>query len=79
VIDSLTPSAYGERDARIPSRSGTVPTDALAREFVAAGFEARLACVDPAQLDPSFAGRPFDERLLVVTRGGFAFQDLLPT
>jgi uncharacterized protein (TIGR00290 family) len=90
------------------------PTDALAREFVEAGFEAVLACVDPAQLDPSFAGRSYDERLLadlpagvdpcgengefhtfvhagptfeqpiavelgeVVTRGGFAFQDLLP-
>jgi uncharacterized protein (TIGR00290 family) len=39
-------------------------TGELAREFVAAGFEATLVCVDPAQLDPSFAGRPFDEGLL---------------
>ncbi len=39
-------------------------TGELAREFVDAGFEAVLVCVDPAQLDPSFAGRPFDEALL---------------
>jgi len=39
-------------------------TAALAREFVAAGFEAILACVDPAQLDGSFAGRRFDDDLL---------------
>lgn len=39
-------------------------TGELAREFIAAGFEAALVCVDPAQLDPSFAGRPFDEELL---------------
>ena len=35
-------------------------TSALAREFVASGFEAILVCVDPRQLDPSFAGRRFD-------------------
>ncbi|MFN2450701.1 MAG: ATP-binding protein, partial [Candidatus Baltobacteraceae bacterium] len=28
------------------------------------GFEAILVCVDPAQLDPSFAGRAFDAKLL---------------
>ncbi len=39
-------------------------TTALAREFIAAGFEAVLVCVDPAQLDASFVGRPFDEALL---------------
>jgi uncharacterized protein (TIGR00290 family) len=39
-------------------------TAQLAREFIAAGFEAVLVCVDPAQLDPSFVGRPFDEELL---------------
>jgi uncharacterized protein (TIGR00290 family) len=39
-------------------------TAALARRFVAAGFEATLVCVDPRQLDPSFAGRRFDEALL---------------
>jgi uncharacterized protein (TIGR00290 family) len=39
-------------------------TNALAREFVAAGFEALLVCVDPSRLDPSFAGRRFDAELL---------------
>jgi uncharacterized protein (TIGR00290 family) len=40
------------------------PTDQLAQEMVAAGIRAVLTCVDPAQLSPSFVGRPFDEELL---------------
>lgn len=40
------------------------PTDALAREMIAAGVEAHLAVVDMAKLQPSFAGRPFDDALL---------------
>jgi uncharacterized protein (TIGR00290 family) len=39
-------------------------TRALAAEFIAAGFQAVLVCVDPAKLDASFAGRSFDARLL---------------
>jgi uncharacterized protein (TIGR00290 family) len=39
-------------------------TAELARTFIEAGFEATLVCVDPRQLDTSFAGRSFDERLL---------------
>ena len=39
-------------------------TTALAREFIAAGFEAVLVCVDPRRLDPSFAGRRLDVELL---------------
>lgn len=39
-------------------------TTLLAREFIEAGFEAFLVCVDPARLDPSFAGRAFDRELL---------------
>jgi uncharacterized protein (TIGR00290 family) len=39
-------------------------TTSLAHEFIAAGFEAILVCVDPTKLDRSFAGRRFDERLL---------------
>ena len=39
-------------------------TRRLAEAFIAAGFRAVLVCVDPAQLDPSFCGRDFDERLL---------------
>jgi uncharacterized protein (TIGR00290 family) len=39
-------------------------TARLARRFVEAGFEATLVCVDPSQLDRSFAGRRFDSSLL---------------
>lgn len=39
-------------------------TAELARRFLAAGFEATLVCVDPSQIDASFAGRAFDESLL---------------
>lgn len=39
-------------------------TGALAREMIAAGVSARLATVDLARLDASFAGRSFDADLL---------------
>jgi uncharacterized protein (TIGR00290 family) len=39
-------------------------TAELALTFIDAGFEAHLVCVDPKQLDPSFAGRAFDRQLL---------------
>jgi uncharacterized protein (TIGR00290 family) len=41
-----------------------LPTLPLAREMVSSGLRARLTCVDPRKLDPSFAGREFDESLL---------------
>ncbi len=41
-----------------------MPTDALAREMIAGGLRARLACIDTRVLDPSFAGREFDGQLL---------------
>ena len=41
-----------------------IPTAALARDMIAAGVRAKLTCVDPKQLDRSFAGREFDEELL---------------
>ena len=61
--------AYRERRLAGAGRAGLFPlwgrdTATLAREFIAAGFEATLVCVDPSQLDPSFVGRPFDEALL---------------
>jgi uncharacterized protein (TIGR00290 family) len=40
------------------------PTDALARDMIASGLRARLVCVDPKQLSPSFVGRDFDLSLL---------------
>lgn len=39
-------------------------TTVLARQFIADGFAARLVCVDTTQLDATFAGRVFDEKLL---------------
>jgi uncharacterized protein (TIGR00290 family) len=40
------------------------PTGALARRMIDGGLRARLTCVDPRQLAPSFAGREFDAALL---------------
>ena len=45
-------------------------TGELAQEFLAAGFEAILVCVDPRALDPSFAGRRYEERLLAELPSG---------
>jgi uncharacterized protein (TIGR00290 family) len=39
-------------------------TEALSRKMVQAGLEARITCVDPRKLDPSFAGRAYDAALL---------------
>jgi uncharacterized protein (TIGR00290 family) len=39
-------------------------TPRLARAMIASGFRATLACVDPRQLPPAFAGREFDPALL---------------
>jgi uncharacterized protein (TIGR00290 family) len=61
--------AYRERQLAAHDKRGVFPlwgrdTGELAREFVAAGFEASIVCLDPRVLDASFAGRRFDERLL---------------
>lgn len=40
------------------------PTDALAREMIASGVDARLVCVDLKKLPKSFAGRRLDAALL---------------
>ena len=61
--------AYREGRLAAVGRHGLFPiwgldTTELAHEFIDAGFEATLICVDPRKLDPSFAGRLFDERLL---------------
>jgi uncharacterized protein (TIGR00290 family) len=40
------------------------PTRALAGEMVDRGIRATLTCVDPRQLDASYAGRAFDRALL---------------
>jgi uncharacterized protein (TIGR00290 family) len=61
--------AYREERLAAIGRRATFPlwgrdTTALAALFVEAGFEATLVCVDPKQLDASFAGRAFDAELL---------------
>jgi diphthamide synthase (EF-2-diphthine--ammonia ligase) len=56
------------RASRRPSPSSCLGaagrTATLARSFIGDGFEAVIVCVDPRQLDPSFAGPSFDEQLL---------------
>lgn len=61
--------AYREQRLAASGRRGMFPlwgrdTSELAREFIAAGFEARIACLDPRALPASFAGRAYDESLL---------------
>jgi len=41
-----------------------IPTGQLAREMIAAGVKAKIACVDPSKLDKSFAGRDYDSVFL---------------
>jgi len=61
--------AYREGRLAAAGKRGLFPlwghdTADLAREFLDAGFEATLVCVDPRALDPAFCGRRYDERLL---------------
>ena len=41
------------------------PTDELAKEMCDGGLKAWITCVDPKQLDPIFAGKPWQETLAV--------------
>jgi uncharacterized protein (TIGR00290 family) len=41
-----------------------IPTGQLAREMIAGGLRAKLACIDTKQLPGTFAGRDFNETLL---------------
>ena len=61
--------AYREERLTAAGKQGLFPlwgqkTSKLAREFIAAGFEAIIVCLDPRTLDRSFAGRRYDEQLL---------------
>ena len=61
--------AYREERLAAGGKRGLFPlwgrnTAELSREFLDAGFEATLVCVDPRALDHSFAGRRYDKRLL---------------
>jgi uncharacterized protein (TIGR00290 family) len=61
--------AYREQRLAATGRRGLFPlwgrdTGILAREFITAGFQATIVCLDPRALDASFAGRSYDEQLL---------------
>ena len=61
--------AYREERLAAAGKRGLFPiwgldTSQLADQFIAAGFEAPVTCVDLGQLDRSFAGRSFDQGLL---------------
>jgi uncharacterized protein (TIGR00290 family) len=61
--------AHREDKLASAGRAGLFPlwkrdTTELANDFIDAGFEAIVACVDPRKLDPSFAGRRFNRDLL---------------
>jgi uncharacterized protein (TIGR00290 family) len=80
VAEGFTHVAFGDlfledvrryREERLAG-SGLAPlfplfdadTPALARLMIESGLKARLTCVNPKLLDPSFAGREFDAALL---------------
>jgi uncharacterized protein (TIGR00290 family) len=61
--------AYREGRLAVAGKRGLFPlwgqdTTQLARDFIQAGFQATLVCVDPRKLDRTFAGRSYDQRLL---------------
>lgn len=61
--------AYREERLAAAGVTGLFPlwgrdTAALAREMIASGMEAHIACLDPKHLPEHFAGRRFDESLL---------------
>jgi len=80
VAEGIDAVAFGDlfledvRAYRIRQMAGTglellfpawgIPTDKLAREMIVGGVRAKITCVDPAKLDPSFAGRDFDANFL---------------
>ncbi|HZJ33816.1 MAG TPA: hypothetical protein VFD21_19725 [Vicinamibacterales bacterium] len=80
VADGFTHVAFGDlylqdirryREERLAGSGLTplfplweIPTRTLAREMIAGGLRARIACVDTRVLDARFAGRSFDDSLL---------------
>jgi len=80
ISEGITVVAFGDlflqdiRDYRERQLQGTgleplfpvwqVPTVKLARDMIAAGVRAKVTCVDPGQVERSFAGRDYDETLL---------------
>jgi uncharacterized protein (TIGR00290 family) len=80
IAEGITAVAFGDlflqdiRDYRERQLQGTgleplfpvweIPTAQLARDMVAAGVKAKITCIDPAQVDRTFAGRDYDQTLL---------------
>jgi uncharacterized protein (TIGR00290 family) len=80
VADGFTHVAFGDlylqdirryREERLAGSGLTplfplwqIPTRALARDMIAGGLRARIACVDTRVLDARFVGRSFDDSLL---------------
>jgi uncharacterized protein (TIGR00290 family) len=61
--------AYREERLAAAGKRGIFPlwgrnTTKLAQELIAAGFKANIVCLNSHVLDPSFAGRAYDEQLL---------------
>jgi uncharacterized protein (TIGR00290 family) len=66
---------YREQRLAAGGKQGLFPlwgrdTSELAREFIAAGFEAIIVCLDPRMLDRCFAGRPYDDQRLAELPAG---------
>jgi uncharacterized protein (TIGR00290 family) len=80
ITEGITAVAFGDlflqdiRDYRERQLQGTgleplfpvwqIPTAKLAQDMISAGVKAKITCVDPAQVDRTFAGRDFDQALL---------------
>jgi uncharacterized protein (TIGR00290 family) len=80
VADGFTHAAFGDlylqdvrryREERLAGSGLTplfplweIPTSTLARDMIAGGLRARIACVDTRVLDQRFVGRQFDDSLL---------------
>ena len=80
VAEGITAVAFGDlflqdiRDYRERQLQGTgleplfpvweIPTARLARDMISTGVKAKITCVDPSQVDRTFAGRDFDQALL---------------
>src|ERR1700726_1679018 len=80
TADGINAIAFGDlflqdiRDYRVRQLQGSglkplfpiwqIPTERLARDMIAAGVKAKIACLDPSKLAKSFAGRDYDLQLL---------------
>ncbi|MDP9114442.1 MAG: adenine nucleotide alpha hydrolase [Acidobacteriota bacterium] len=80
AAEKISAVAFGDlflediRDYRVRQLDGTsleplfplwkIPTPQLARDMIAGGVRAKITCVDPGQVERSFAGKDYDLALL---------------